>query len=250
MRFVLMDLSQGATCGDGTSLSATMLAMMADAYTKQLNTPYSAEYGGNFEVRVGANQADLQAGEYPFAFLPSLQDAPGAIAYHQTNGNGLPFLFDGVTESDTVNGQGNSVTVAGSHELLETARDPGCNLWAEDEQGNAIALEVADPFENQTYSVQTSAGLVWVSNFALGAWFTPGRVGPYSYMAAVQSGAVDAPSPLTLAPGQGYMIRQVYDPSSEQSVQGYRTERVGAIHLARRSPVVSGSRKHRRGLAA
>lgn len=245
MRFVLIDLSQGAQCADGTSLSPAILAAFAEAYTKQLNTHYSAEYGGNFEVRAGANQADLQDGENPFAWLATAEQAPGAIAWHQTNGNGQPLLFDAVTASDTVNGPGNSCAVAGSHELLETARDAGCNLYAEDGQGRSVALEVADPVENQTYPM----GATWLSNFALNAWFTPGSLAPYSFMART-IGANDAPSPLTLGLGLGYMIQQVYDPSSEQAVQGFRIERVGSIDVARRKSIIPGSRKHRRLVAS
>jgi hypothetical protein len=218
-----LDLSGGAKCADGTSLNPTLLVRMAEAYTIQLNRDYSAEHGGNFSVRAGSSSTDLVDGEYPFAFLPALTDAPGAIADHTNDGNGMPLLFDGVTLSDTVNGPGNSCTVAGSHEVLETGGDEGCNLNADRFDGTEVAKEVCDFAEAQTYPITCADGtVVWVSDFALRAWLVPGRPGPYSYAArAGLNGAIDAPAPLVTVPGRGYQVVRRYDPTSQQAVNGY-----------------------------
>jgi hypothetical protein len=241
VRIVLIDLTAGATTRDGGSLTPAILASFANAYTKQLNTHYSAEYGGNFEVRAGTDQGDLHAGEYPFVWLPQFTDVPGAIAYHTVNGNGMPLLFDAITASATINGPGNSSAIAGSHECLETARDPAINLWADDGASTEHAAEVGDPFENQSYEIDG----VSVSNFALQSWFTPHASGPYSYMAQAGLGSLDAPGPLIVPAGQGYQVTRVFDPNSEQSVNGFRVQVVG--EMRRRPHAHEHSRKHRRG---
>lgn len=215
MRLVLLDQTGGATCTDGSKLTPEILTHFAEAYTIQMNRDYAPEYGGNFQTRVGASPTDLEAGEWPFAFLPTLEDAPGAIAFHSSSGNGMPLLYDGITLSATVNGPGNSASVAGSHEYLETAQDEGANVWCDDGSGNEHAREVADPVENRAYKVTCADGfVVWVSDFVLKAWFVPARVGPYSFMAS-QNLEPDGSQPLTTI--NGYQITRTADPSTEKS---------------------------------
>lgn len=62
-----------------------------------------------------------------------------------------------------------------SHEVLELAVDPSCNLWADTGRGHLVAVEVGDPVQSDHYDV---AG-VTVSNFVLPAWFdaTPDTAG-------------------------------------------------------------------------
>jgi hypothetical protein len=249
VRFALIDLSNGAQTTDGGSLNPTVMAQIAEATNIQLNTHFSAEWGGNYAVRVLGSVTDLDPGEVPFTLLPTLSDAPGAIAYHSSNGNGAPLILDGVTLSDSINGPGNSVSVAVSHELLECAADPPCNFWADDQQSTEHALEVADPFESQAYQVaiDDSGTSVWVSNFALRSWFDPGAPSPYSYMARMQmAGATDAPGPLQLGAGAGYNIVRTYDPQSENSIFGKIVQMVGAP--TRRPFAHALSRKLRRGV--
>jgi hypothetical protein len=251
MRIALVDLTNGATCADGTSLTPAILAQFAEAYTIQLNRDYSAEHGGNFEVRAASGAGDLQAQEVPFAWLPSFADAPGAIAYHSSNGNGMPLLFDAITLSDTVNGPGNSASVAGSHESLETPGDEGTNVWCDDADPptRQVAREMCDAFENQSYPITISGGAqVWVSNFATRAFFVPNRAGPYSYMAAAGMGSIDAPSPLVTPAGQGYQVVRTLTVNSEGAVNGFRVTVEG--EMKRRPLGHQWSRKHRRGLRA
>jgi hypothetical protein len=247
MRFCLLDLSNGAQTRDGGSMTPTLLAQTADATMGQLCAHFATEYGGDFDVRAGDNQTDLQDGEYPFALLATLADAPGAIAYHTANGNGMPLLFDGVTLSDTLNGPGNSVSVAISHELLETAYDEGANVWVDSGDGTEHAQEVCDPVEQQTYPVTLTDGTqIWVSNFVLRAWWVQGRSGPYSYGARALQ-VQDCPGPLLTLPGGGYQIMREYNPTSENSVQG-RTMGIEGVMRRRPGEPHQGQRKHRRGL--
>jgi hypothetical protein len=49
--------------------------------------------------------------------------------------------------------------------------DPNCNLYADIGAGVSVAVEIADPVENDTYPVGT--GEVTVSSFVTPAWFDP-----------------------------------------------------------------------------
>lgn len=142
MRFVLLDESAGAKTSNGESMTPEVLANIAAACTVQLNRDFSTEWGGNYEVRAGSGAGDIQPGEIVFALLPTLSGAPGAIAYHDSDGNGVPVLFDAITLSTSIVGPGNSVSVAISHELCETAGDEGCNDWCDDGTGNSFAKEM------------------------------------------------------------------------------------------------------------
>ena len=170
MRFVLLDETNGVGTSQGASLTPEVLKQIASALNVQLNRDYGPQCGGNYSVRVGAGAGDIQVGEVVFAILPTLPNAPGDVAYHDVNGNGVPVCWDAITASDTLIGPGNSVSVAISHELLETPGDPGCNLWADGGDGFEYARERCDAVESQSYQVQG----VYVSNFLLDSFFVPG----------------------------------------------------------------------------
>lgn len=233
-RFVLLDESAGATTGDGSALTAQILSDIAAACTVQLNRDLSAEWGGNYEVRVGAGAGDIQPGEWVFAILPTLPNAPSAIAYHDVDGNGVPTLFDGITLSQTLTGPGNSLSVGISHELCETAGDEGCNDWCDDGNGQSFAKELCDAVENNTYAINA----VFMSDFLLKSFFVAGRKGPYNYMASAALGGVGPAAPFATASG-GYQITRAQG-AGETQVWG----------MAARRGWRAGSRRHRRGVAA
>jgi hypothetical protein len=243
MRFCLIDATNGVPTAQGLGLSGSALADIAHACSVQLNLDYSTHWGGNFEVRAGAGAGDIQPGEIVFAILQTLPNAPGAIAYHDVNGNGVPTLFDGITLSDTLTGPGNSLSVAISHELLETAGDAGCNLWADGHDGSEYAHELCDAVESQTYGLDG----IYVSNFVLPSFFVPGSAGPYDHMSyALLSGAVGPAKPLATASG-GYQILRSAG-AGEHQVQALTSE--GAARFARRAlkRARPESRQSRRGL--
>ena len=68
-----------------------------------------------------------------------------------------------------------SVSSTLSHEVLEMFIDPNCNMWVNDGQGSVYSLEVCDPVEAPTYTVNVGSQEVpvSVSNFVTPAWFDP-----------------------------------------------------------------------------
>ncbi len=236
MDFVIIDETSGAATGDGATPTAETLQAIALACEVQLNRDFAGEYGGSFRVRVG-DANTIVAGECVFAILPKLPDAPGAIAYHDVNGQGVPVLYDGITLSDTLIGEGNSLSVAISHELLETAGDEACNQWVDDNKGNEFAREMCDAVEATSYEIEG----VQVSNFVLRAFFIPNHAGPFDMGKALSS-------PFDTAIG-GYQIARSSG-TGEHQVHG----NMRAAHLfglpSRRPVTHPCSRRARRGVPA
>jgi hypothetical protein len=204
VKWVLIDSTNGATTQDGSQLSPAVLTNIAEAVQDQVNQEFAAEWGAQATLRVGANSADVQPGEWVYGFVGSLPDAPGASAYHDIDGNGVPFALCAVTTCGSLFGP-NGVSVDVSHEILETAGDEGANWFANDNNGLLHAVEMCDAVEIQTYGKTCQDGtVVQVSNWLLRSWFIPGAAGPYEYMTSASiSGAVSPPGPLQTAPGQG-----------------------------------------------
>lgn len=254
MQFVLIDETNGATTGDGSALTPAILASIAAAAQLALNRDYSPNCGGgDFAVRDGANSTDVQPGESVFAILPALPNAPGAIAYHDVNGNGVPVLYDAITLSYTLLGPGNSLAVAITHELFETAGDAGCNLWADDGQGAEWAKERCDAVEAQSYPVPLDDGtVVYVSNFVLDAFFTANASGPYDFMTLTGANANPPAGPFQTAPG-GYQIKRSSGGEAQQ-VTGMVPVTVSVTATipfeSMRRPWRHGSRRERRGVTA
>lgn len=202
IKWVLLDKTNGAKTTDGSTLSPDVLAHIAEAVQAQINGEFAAEWGTQATIRVGATPTDIQPGEWAFGFVGSLPDAPGASAYHDINGKGVPFALCAVTTCATLLGK-NGVSVDVSHEILETAGDEGANQFANDNHGLLHALEMCDAVEVQTYGKTCADGtVVQVSNWLLRSWFIPGAAGPYEYMSlAGLPGAVAPSGPLQTAPG-------------------------------------------------
>lgn len=204
VKWVLIDSTKGATTKDGSTLSPTVLAHIAEAVQDQVNSEFAAEWGAQATVRVGANQKDIQPGEWAYGFVASLPDAPGASAYHDIDNKGVPFALCAVTTCGSLLGS-DGVSVDVSHEILETAGDEGANQFANDNNGLLHALEMCDAVELQTYGKTCRDGtIVQVSNWLLRSWFIPGAAGPYEYMTSAEiPGAVKPRGPLQTAPGHG-----------------------------------------------
>ena len=204
VKWVLIDGTNGATTADGSKLSPAALAHFAEAVSSQISNEFAAEWGSQATIRVGANVKDIKPGEWAYVFLPTLPDAPGASAYHDINGKGVPFSLCAVTTCQSLYGP-NGVSVDASHEILETAGDEGANVFANDNKGSIHAFEMCDAVEVQTYPKTCKDGTVaQVSNWLLRAWFIPGAAGPYDYMTLAKlPGAVAPPGALQTAPGHG-----------------------------------------------
>lgn len=204
MKWVLIDNTKGATTQDGSHLSPQVLSNMAEAVQDQVNNEFAAEWGAQAAVRAGAGLNDIQPGEWAYVFLATLPDAPGASAYHDINGKGVPSALCAVTTCHSLYGP-NGVSVDASHEILETAGDEGANTFANDNKGSLHAMEMCDAVEIQTYGKTLKNGtVVQVSNWLMRAWFMPGAPGPYDYMTSAKiAGAVSPSGPLETAPGHG-----------------------------------------------
>lgn len=70
-----------------------------------------------------------------------------------------------------------SVSAVLSHEHLEILGDPYANWWSDHPSGDAVALEVCDPVEDESYEI----GDISVSNWVTSRWFREGP-GPYDWM--------------------------------------------------------------------
>jgi hypothetical protein len=204
VKWVLIDSTNGATTQDGSRLSPAVLAHIAEAVQNQVNQEFAAEWGAQATLRVGANANDIHPGEWAYGFVASLPNAPGASAYHDINGKGVPFSLCAVTTCGSLLGP-TGVSVDASHEILETAGDEGANQFANDNHGLLHAVEMCDAVEVQTYGKTCKDGTaVQVSNWLLRSWFIPGAAGPYDYMTSANiHGAVSPPGPLQTAPGHG-----------------------------------------------
>lgn len=204
VKWVLIDETKGAKTSTGAALSPGALSHFAEAVSSQINQEFAAEWGAKVSIRVGANANDIQPGEWAYAFLPSLPDAPGASAYHDINNVGVPFALCAVTTCADLFGP-NGVSVDVSHEILETAGDQGANLFANDNHGMLHALEMCDAVEVQTYGKKCADGtVVQVSNWLMRSWFMPGAPGPYDYMSSAKlTGAVAPAGALQTASGHG-----------------------------------------------
>ncbi len=258
--FALVDETQGATTLDGAALTPAVLSSIASACQVQLNRDVAPETGGGpFLVRVSDGK-DIQPGEIVFAILPALPNAPGAVAYHDVNGKGVPVAYDAITLSDTLTGPGNSLSVAISHELCETAGDPGCNRWADRGDGTEVAVEECDAVESQTYDVGAAASPaapvgVHVSNFVLRAFWQPNAAPPYDFMTSRGiPGATAPPGPMQTAPAGGgnYQLVRQTNPQSAQQVTAMGaptlTVSVSMPFGKLRRPFRHDSRRARRGV--
>ena len=201
-KWVLIDETNGATTGDGSKLDPATLIRIAAACDAQMNNEFKEEYGGDYEVRAGSGPQDIRSGEQVYSFVPTLAQAPGASAYHDEDGNGVPVAFCAVTTCGSLLGP-TGISVDASHELLEAGADPSCNLMADNLQGLLVAYEVGDPVEIQTYPSHVDGG-VQLSNFVLRSWFNPKGQAPFDFMTSANyHGAVAPPGPLQIAPGNG-----------------------------------------------
>ena len=219
IKWVLIDGTKGASTSDGAQLSTAVLARIAEAVSSQVNQEFAAEWGAQAIIRVGANANDIQPGEWAYVFLPSLPDAPGASAYHDINGNGVPFSLCAVQTCASLYGP-NGVSVDASHEILETAGDEGANLFANDNKGLLHACEMCDAVEVQTYGKTCKDGTnVQVSNWLLRNWFIPGATGPYDYMSMAGLNGARAPAgPLVTAVGHGGNYQIVSNASAARRI--------------------------------
>ncbi len=201
-------------------ITPAWLTRCAVACQIQLDRDVSAEWGGNFAVRVGSGPTDIASGEHVFALLDALPDAPGAIAYHDIDGNGAPVAYLALSTCSSLD----DVSTAISHELCEAAGDPSCNAWVDD-GAREHAYELCDAVESTSYGVDLGDGQapIAVSDFLLRAWFDSTAPGPYTHQNAVAA-------PFTMAAG-GYEIQRASG-TGEAQVNALAGSKRGALAAA------------------
>ena len=202
-------------------------ALMTKACQQQLTNHASKLLGRlpwNLLYVPKAGSIVAPADAFPLVLLDD-PDHAGALGYHTEDPNGRvwgrvfakPVLSNGGT---MLNGS-LSVSTVLSHEVLETFVDKSVNFWADKLDGKTmIAMEIADPVENDSYTVQVSTGVlsknvaVSVSNFVTDAWFDP-----QAPANARRDFMNTTPGPLMMSKG-GYVVELNYTTGKVSNVFG------------------------------
>jgi hypothetical protein len=144
------------------------VATMADAIATQIQDVAKAWNREPATVTFYSSATAVPTGAYGVAIVPTINDQPqNVLGYHIENW-GVVAAQPILANAQTLTGDW-SVSSTLSHEVLEMFIDPACNLWAANGQGTAYSLEVCDPVEAPTYTVNN----VSVSNFVTPSWFDP-----------------------------------------------------------------------------
>jgi hypothetical protein len=137
---------------------------------------------------------EVAADSFPFLFVDDIPEAPGALAYHYVEDNGMPAGKIGVNTTLQAN---ESVSAAASHEAVELQCDIFCAAWSfSSEHRCLVATEACDPVQSYSYQI----GDVDVSDFVTPYYFTDNALGhELDYLGMISK-------PFEIAPG-GYQIR-------------------------------------------
>jgi hypothetical protein len=196
LSFVLVD----QTTGDRPDL-APFLPKLRDSLDEAMNEHFAPFHGGTYALRVAASPSDRKPGEIAINIRhQQTSDPQGALAWHQVTG-GIPDIEINLDSTSGLTGDSDALDVCGSHEVMETAANPGANLLADNLNGKVSAREACDRIEDTFFT--TKNGL-HASNFLIWAAWVPGAAGPYDYMMKLSS-QLDANSNVTMTAG-GYDI--------------------------------------------
>jgi hypothetical protein len=165
MSIVLINQSKTITDADVQNI--------ADACDQQLGHEVAAAWDIKDPLRV-TTTADAKA--YPFFLVDEIPEAPGALAYHFVQDNGIPAGKIGVKTTLDAH---ESVSSATSHEAVELQCDIFCASWSySDRLKCLVATEACDPVQNDTYTIKVAGGAaVEVSNFVTPYYFTEDPLG-------------------------------------------------------------------------
>lgn len=180
-----------------TAITDAEVKAIAKACDHQLTHEVADAWGVRRPLRVNAAKS-AAAGAYPFFFVDDIPEAPGALAYHYVQDDGVPAGKIGVK---TTLDAGESVSVSASHEAVELQCDVFCASWSYSNRLRClVATEACDPVQGDTYM---GSGSVAVSNFVTPAYFTddqhPIQMGPLDHLGNLTE-------TFSIAPG-GYQIQ-------------------------------------------
>jgi hypothetical protein len=243
MNFVLVNLSTLTDAAYGGELTAAVLEQMAAAIEHWVNVDVGAEWGGADLVRASQGPGDLAPGDIPMWIvdqLPAGSD-PQAVAYHDRNGQSLPFGYIARTMCNALLSGADAVSTAVAHEIGETKVDPACNLLADPGTGRAAWLEICDPPEADVYLIDG----VSVPDFALKTYFAPGAAGPYDWLGRVGDPRLSSPF---IPNATGYQGWQNLNPGAMKSPDA-AVSLFGLVAPHKRAKKMHpSSRAYRRGL--
>lgn len=121
----------------------------------------------------GGGHAQIPGGGMVMHFLDTA-DQPGALGYHDEDGNEVPFGRVFVVTSQQAN---DPVSEVASHEVLELATDPHINdSCLTGDSKKLVAKEVGDPCQGNAYDVGEPEGRtlgISVADFVLPNYFDP-----------------------------------------------------------------------------
>jgi hypothetical protein len=122
---------------------------------------------------------------YPFFLVDTIPEAPGALAYHFVQDNGIPA---GKIAVSTTLAAHESVSSATSHEAVELQCDIFCASWSYSNRLHClVATEACDPVQSDTYTIPTAGGAIEVSNFVTPYYFTEDALGePLDHLGTVK----------------------------------------------------------------
>ena len=187
-----------ALINQSSAITDAEVANIAEACNLQLKNEVAKLWDIKHPLQVvAASQADKE--HYPFFFVDDIPEAPGALAYHFVQDNGVPAGKIGVKTTEKA---GESVASATSHEAIELQCDIFCASWSfSDRLGCLVATEACDPVQNDTYEIKVKDGSgIEVSNFVTPYYFTENALGnPLDQMGKLKQ-------TFAIAPG-GYQIR-------------------------------------------
>jgi hypothetical protein len=199
--------------------AATMTAAIASQIQNDVAPIWGREAA---TVTFYTNSALVPSDAYVIAIVDNIPDQTPSVAGSHTETQAGQISGMVAAQPDLTNG-GNvltgdwSVSSTLSHEVVEMFIDPSCNMWANDGNGSIYSLEVCDPVEGPTYTVNG----VSVANFVTPAWFDPlaPRGAQFDKMAQLTTGPQPPGGPFTTLP-TGYMT---YESKSGKPQQQFGT---------------------------
>lgn len=160
-----------AFINESTAVSDAEVESYIAAYQIQLTRDFGPIWGMVADLKF-VPKADIASvvDNWQMIFLDN-SDQAGALGYHDVTAAGKPM---GKVFAATDHQYGSSVSVTGSHELVEILGDATISMTVseEDNNGNIISLlafEAADPVESDIYGYEING--VLVSDFVYPSWF-------------------------------------------------------------------------------
>jgi len=176
-------------------LDATETRRIAQACHIQLQRDVAKAWDIASPLSVGVAN---RPGWYRCYFVDKIPEAPGALAYHDIDDDGTPYMKVGVTETLS---NGDTISSATSHETVELQCDIFCQEWSYSSGlQHLVATEACDPVQSQSYRIRVGDGtFVPVSNFVTPYYFVDADRGkPLDYLRTLVE-------PFSIAEG-GYRI--------------------------------------------